>query len=804
LQPKPTQHPKKLKYLKENNLKTRILVPLALGLSVLLGVFIFNAYRAYYKEISNNVEKRLETVDEFLETHLSLEEELLTATIEMLSANQRIQDAWLAKDRPKLLELTSPLLQNLRNKYNVTHLYFHDIDRVNFLRVHKPEMRGDLINRFTLLEAKKSCQEFAGIEVGPLGTLALRVVKPWRINGEVVGYIEIGQYIEHITKELQEIVGVEVYVSIYKKILVQKEWEIGMQMLGKHGNWDQLPSSVIVSQTLKVVPKILNNYLAEGQHEYMEMAPDLELSLESRLYRVGVIPFFDAGEREIGDVVILYDVTERVSDAKHSMLIISAICVAVGIVLFLLFSMILGRMDRKMKALQLELIDDSCTGNATQKLHFKDSERKLASALALPIRVTIIIGISTFIAESIIMLLFYILPQISPIVKMFLDSFLLVGLVSPVLYYFLFRPLINNIAELKRGYVDPEGLILDVNKSFLKMTGYSKKELLDGRKYQDITPEKYHQYEAEKIGELLNTGKPQEFEKEYIRKDGSRVPVLTTVFIVRKSEGKPPILATIIKDMSERKRMEKEKEKLETKFYKAQRMEAIGTLAVSVAHEMNNPLATISFGLLNLKHILDEKEQSEFKKEFLTYYDKIDSEIERCQRIVSNLLSFARDTAKKEFTDVDLLGVLKNTVDLLSFEAQSKKIRFHYSFPEDPLFIRSDEGFLRQIFSNLLKNAFDAMDNKGTITLCANSNRDGKISLSFKDNGSGISEENLNNIFKPLFTTKPRGEGTGLGLPICKKITDSLGGKLTCKSREGGGSTFTLTLPVQGPSQVET
>ena len=106
------------------------------------------------------------------------------------------------------------------------------------------------------------------------------------------------------------------------------------------------------------------------------------------------------------------------------------------------------------------------------------------------------------------------------------------------------------------GWADLEGKLFDVNDAFCKLTGYSREELLGGKKYQEITPREYHEYEAEKIKHIVETGEPQEYEKEYIRKDGSRVPILLTVFFVKGAEGQAMGVAAIIKDITERKQAE--------------------------------------------------------------------------------------------------------------------------------------------------------------------------------------------------------------------------------------------------------
>jgi PAS domain S-box-containing protein len=129
---------------------------------------------------------------------------------------------------------------------------------------------------------------------------------------------------------------------------------------------------------------------------------------------------------------------------------------------------------------------------------------------------------------------------------------------------------IYNSSKDAIGYATPEGILIDVNDSFLRLTGYSRDELLNGKKYQDITPQEYHEYESQMVEKVLNTGEPVEYEKEYIRKDGSRVPILLTVFMVKGTDNRPLGLAAIIKDLIDRRvlheKSQKQAEELRTLY----------------------------------------------------------------------------------------------------------------------------------------------------------------------------------------------------------------------------------------------
>lgn len=335
--------------MRKISLKTSILIPLALSLCVLLSAFIINVYRTRLKETSDYVEKELDIVERLFDKQADSETELLKALMELLLKDPKIQAAWMSKDREQLFRLTSPVLKELHEKHNITHFYFHDTNQVNFLRVHNPERHGDIINRYTMIKARESGQIASGFELGPLGTFTLRVVSPYKINGKVNGYIEMGEEIDHVVDKLYNILNLNFIISIYKQYLDRENWIKGMDLLGHENDWDHFVSSVVISKTFDKIPNGLNDFLVHGEHEYMEMTPDVELDIEGRKNRLGVIPLFDVDNREIGDIVVLFDVTDQLADTEKDILILSFLGILIGVFLFLLFSIILGRTEKELE-----------------------------------------------------------------------------------------------------------------------------------------------------------------------------------------------------------------------------------------------------------------------------------------------------------------------------------------------------------------------------------------------------------------------------------------------------------------------
>jgi len=352
-------------------LKTKILFPLSLIFGLLLSAFAYNDYNNLQDEFSHDVERHLDGVQKLFDKQIESETELLITILELVAKNKDLQKAWITKDRSSLLKLSGPLLKEMGAKHHITHFYFHNPDQTNFLRVYDPDRFGDVVNRFTLLETIKTGQDSAGIELGKLGTMTLRVVHPWQINGKIVGYIEMGEEIDHIIEKLHSILDVELYISIYKKFLKEENWRAGMRLLNRQNDWNFSPYAVIASQSLKSVPESLKVFLEKGKHDYMEMSTDLKLSINLLDYRVGVVPLFDAGEREIGDIITLYDVTTHLSSFKKNILLIVSYSALAGLLLFIFFSFYLGKLESQVVDYQ----------NNLERI-VKDRTRELTDALS--------------------------------------------------------------------------------------------------------------------------------------------------------------------------------------------------------------------------------------------------------------------------------------------------------------------------------------------------------------------------------------------------------------------------------------
>ncbi|RME77259.1 MAG: hypothetical protein D6785_12745, partial [Planctomycetota bacterium] len=240
----------------------------------------------------------------------------------------------------------------------------------------------------------------------------------------------------------------------------------------------------------------------------------------------------------------------------------------------------------------------------------------------------------------------------------------------------------------------------------------------------------------------------------------------------------------------------KELKAAEERLLQAEKLAALGKLASGIAHEVNNPLASIAVYAEDIMETLQENRplSKEEREEFIHSLGIIENQAYRLKELTRKLLNFARET-KIQLDEVHLEGVIEETLALFQLKDRGH-IQFETHFdPRIPPLI-TDRSLVQQILMNLLDNAVYAMKGEGRIlirTHLAGSN----ALIMVEDEGHGIPQEIQSKIFDPFFTTKPIGQGTGLGLSICYGLARKLKGSLDFQSKEGQGSIFTLSLPLE-------
>ncbi len=342
---------------------------------------------------------------------------------------------------------------------------------------------------------------------------------------------------------------------------------------------------------------------------------------------------------------------------------------------------------------------------------------------------------------------------------------------------------------------DLSGNSLEANDVYLDMLGFTREELLAGKiRWNELTPEEHLWRDQNAVEQLQRTGVASPWEKELFRKDGSRVPVLIGIAMLKASEGS--CIAYIV-NLTERRRLEQQ-------FLQAQKMEAVGKLAGGVAHDFNNLLTVI----LGYSDILAAKLRS--KSLLFGELDEIRSAGERAASLTRQLLAFSRQQVlERKVLDVnDLISGIEKMLrrligeDVALVTVLSPALRHVFG----------DAGQLGQVIMNLAVNARDAMPRGGRLTIeTANVELDeayahehvtvrpgSYVMIAISDDGGGMTAETLAHMFEPFFTTKGLGKGTGLGLATVYGIVKQSGGYIWVYSEVGKGTTFKVYLPPAG------
>ena len=339
---------------------------------------------------------------------------------------------------------------------------------------------------------------------------------------------------------------------------------------------------------------------------------------------------------------------------------------------------------------------------------------------------------------------------------------------------------------------DVRGRIIYVNPAFEKASGYKKEEVL-GKNPSIFGSGKHPKSFWKKMWETISVGKVWMGEVENRRRSGE--PYYTQLLIspIVDNDAKVVGYFGVHRDLTEQKH-------LEHQLIHAQKMESIGMLAAGIAHEVGNPLTSIS----SLVQVISRSTRDEFLQEKL---ELIKGQISRISRIIRDLVDFSRRSSYEvQLTDVN--KCVHAAVEIVRLGKKAKDITFHVQLDQNmpKLLLVPDQ--IEQVFVNIIINAVDAIHEKiekhrhkeieqqlGKISVNSKLEND-DIVISIEDNGSGIGEEALPKIFEPFYTTKKIGEGTGLGLWVSYGIVKSFQGTIKAESVEAKGTTFTVRLPL--------
>jgi two-component system cell cycle sensor histidine kinase/response regulator CckA len=826
----------------------RILVPLTVAIALVIVGFTIQISIQHNNQLKKSIQWILKDTTDELSRALAEQSGALAAVEAVLIQETGLQGLLKSQDRQRLLDAYAPVFTKLKKDYSITHFYFMDTHRICLLRVHKPEKFGDRFDRYTALEAERTGKIASGIEIGPLGTLTLRVVQPV-FDGEIlIGYLELGKEIEDILAGINQHKGIEMAVVLKKRNLNRESWEAGMEMLDREADWEEFPEHALIYSTLFSFPKEVGAFIDVQKHQHGETSPEIRFNDATWRFIAG--PLQDAFGIEIGDLIVMRDVSALKAANQKSMILSTGIAIGLFSILLTFSFILLRRTDAGILAQQSELslrenekIFRTVADNFPKGIlviYDKDFHHTLVAGEGLreaKLSADMLLGKKPrdlFPSEFCNKLEKYLNLALNGEQETFeipLNNFVFLQTVCPLYKDGQVNSILGvmiNITERKQAeealrksekeykstlnnlfigvvvHADDTSIIF-CNPEAENILGLTYDQM-SGKKtidpawnfvHEDLSIMKVEDYP---VGRVFSTKKMlTNYTIGIIRSDRDYVTwvIVNAIPVFSTNKELEKVIVNFV-DITERKQAEEEKKSLQKKLMNAHKLESIGTLAGGIAHDFNNLLYVVMGNISLAQDGLNlELETSESLKE-------AEQACIKAKELTARLITFSKggDPVKKMTPINDLLK------DMVISALSKSNITPKISIADDIRHVSIDEGQIKQVVRNIVVNAIEAIGDNGQLTVsCENVdiaekgyltlNQGEYIKISFKDQGCGISKENLEKIFNPYFSTKDMGvdKGQGLGLTVSYSIIQKHRGLIAVESETGTGSTFSVYLP---------
>lgn len=748
-------------------IRNRLLIPLVVALMLLVGGFSILVIEQYQQNLYQSSKILMDDITSDMASFVEEQSSMLNMAGQVLLKDEILRQALRAGDKTRLLARYSDLFLKLQQENDLTHFYFIRPDRICLLRIHKPEKYGDLINRFTMLQAERTGRRATGLELGPLGTFTLRSVHPVYEDKTLVGYIEIGKEIEDILSRLRTKGGFDIALFIKKDALDRRGWEAGMKMLGRKADWDRFRSYAMIYCSLTKFPFEDQNFIRSTQDSVKELTE--EITFKGRSWHLMATSIKDVSNTVVGKLILVHDITSAKKSQQLVLTIGGSITAIVLIVLIAFLYILLDRTDKNINLQHEELLERedrfrSLVEGSPNCVNMFDHEGRYLSINQS--------GLETmgWTEEDIIGKRFSeVWPEeLQPMVEDAIECVLHGEMIS------FEADCIRSDGVIVTWWVTLNPIIEEGDK-VLRFVGI----------LNNITERKQVENELNKAYADIEL------------KIEKRTAELSVTNLALKAE------------IAARELAAKEKDQLQEQLNHIQKMESVGRLAGGIAHDFNNMLGVI-MGHTELILMELDPDQPIFER-----MHEIRKAAGRSADLTCQLLAFARkQTIVPKVLDLNqtVEGMLKMIQRLIGEEISLSWIPGFEIWP-----IKVDPSQIDHVLANLCINARDAITGTGKIIIKTEraifddeycSVHAGFIPgdymlLSVSDNGCGMDKNTIKKLFDPFFTTKEVGKGTGLGMATVYGIIEQNRGFINVYSEQGQGTTFRIYLPRYRGDEVQ-